>query len=228
MFTVSQQSFAGPLDMLLSLIEKEELDVTTVSLAKVTDQYLAYVADLEQQNLDDLTDFLVIAARLLVLKSRVLIPEPSGDEPEPEDDLAERLMEYKMIREVSRVLGTRLTDSQISFAKPPADIEMSPQFVPAGITINQLANSFAAIIERLPDEAPPEVDVLDANLSLEECIQRVRQTLATGTRQFDQLFSGLRSKLAMIVTFLAVLELIKQQALLVTDPTRLTLQLREA
>ena len=103
-YAVSLPVFSGPMDLLLHLIEREELDITRVALAQVTDQYLAYVRQLEQRQIADLAEFLIIAARLLLIKSEALLPRPPARQPEeldPAEELARQLREYKRFKDAS-------------------------------------------------------------------------------------------------------------------------------
>ena len=109
-YTVQLPVFAGPLDLLLQLIEREELDITKVSLAQVTDQFLSYIKVLEQLNISDLADFLVIAARLVLIKSEALLPRPVERQPgeeDPGDELARQLLAYKKYKQIAGLLKER-------------------------------------------------------------------------------------------------------------------------
>ncbi len=129
------EKFEGPLDLLLSLIEKEKLDITQVSLAQVADQYLAYIRDEESLSLENLSAFLTIAARLILIKSRALLPvlDFSDEEEEAMEDLEYQLKAYRLFREASQALGTMFLQSRGAWARegylgtqvvfyPPKDI----------------------------------------------------------------------------------------------------------
>src|SRR6185295_15384281 len=109
-YTVQLPVYAGPLDLLLQLIERDELDITKVALAQVTDQFLSYLKVLESLNLGDIADFLVIAARLILIKSEALLPRPVVREPgeeDPADELARQLIAYKRYKEIALTLRER-------------------------------------------------------------------------------------------------------------------------
>lgn len=222
-FTVRQQEFEGPLDLLLQLIEERELDITTISLATVTDQYLARVKELTRENLSEISDYLVIAARLVVLKSRALLPGEAEQETD-EDDLAARLAEYKVYRELAGSLRDRMAETGIAIGKPPTALQPPKEMVVDGVTLDALHRAFETALAGLPEpEALPEV-TLDDKITIEECISEVRERLSQGPVGFQRLFKEARSRVRMIVTFLAVLELIKQSALTVeTDKQELKL-----
>ena len=223
---LKQQSFEGPLDLLLQLIEEEQLDITTISLGQVTDQYLAYVRELEQRHLPEISDWLVIAARLILLKSRALLPAAVTDDEEL-DDLAAQLAEYKLYRELAGQLGDSFEAGQISFGKPASKLDFGEQFVPEGAELSALHQAFSQVVARLPEERPLPTESLEEQLTIDQCIEMVQAKLAEGPSRFEGLFAKLQNRLQMIVTFLAVLELFKQRLLRVNrDQGALMLGLR--
>jgi segregation and condensation protein A len=214
-----QADFEGPLDLLLQLIEDEELDITTITLAEVTDQYLEHVKDLSRENLPEISDYLVIAARLVLIKSRALLPEDAPDDAEP-DDLAAQLLEYRAFKQLAARLKEGLTAPGHSFGKSPSKLAPPDGPVTEGVSAEGLHQSFREVLGRLPE--PPDLPerTLDERVSIEECISQVKRLLAKGSVAFKQVFSGLKTRLQLIVTFLAVLELIKQSFLKVTFEQR--------
>jgi segregation and condensation protein A len=224
-FVHVQEGFEGPLDLLLELIEAEQLDITTISLAEVTDQYLARVERLEEEQLPQISDFLVVAARLILLKSRALLPdEPEEAEP---DELTAQLAEYKLIKELAAGLEEKLADSALSLEHPPTPPTRSEAlFVGDGVSLPDLQNAFTTVLERLPDESTLPEQALAEHITIEECIAAVRAKLTKGPTAFTALFGALKTRLAMIVTFLAVLELIKQRLLAIGRGPELLVSLR--
>ena len=221
-FTVKQQEFEGPLDLLLQLIEEQELEITTISLAEVTDQYLARVRELTRENLGEISDYLVIAARLVVLKSRALLPVEADAEEEP-DDLAARLAEYKLYKELAASLRDHMDGQGASVGGASFPIEPPKEMITDGVTLAALTDAFQAALAELPKPQKLREETLDDQVTIEECIGEVRQRLTAGPFGFASLFSDVRSRVRMIVTFLAVLELIKQSALTVKQEKELTL-----
>lgn len=225
-FVLKQETFEGPLDLLLQLIEAEELDITTISLAQVTDEYLAYVEELEQRDLPEISDWLVIAARLILLKSRALLPVETEDE-EAEDDLAAQLAEYKKFKDRAAALGERFTENRFSIGKSPLKFEPPEGIVMDGVTVPELQRAFDELLAELPEPRPVRTETLDAQLTIDECIDSVKSLLTAGPKEFKVLFTKLQSRVAMIVTFLAVLELVKQRLLSVSrDGSALMVGLR--
>lgn len=215
-FVLKQETFEGPLDLLLQLIEAEELDITTISLARVTDQYLAYVEDLERQQMPEIADWLVIAARLLLLKSRALLPMSESEAEEDADDLAAQLAEYKLYKALAAQLGDRFEQNHFSLGKLPAQVELPREPVLEGVSLPGLHQAFNTLLEHIP-EAPLATETLDEQITIEQCIHSIKTSLGKGPRAFDRLFAKLTSRLAMIITFLAILELIKQRLLKISS-----------
>lgn len=208
------EKFEGPLDLLLSLIEKEKLDITQVSLAQVADQYLAYIRDEEAITLENLSAFLSVAARLILIKSRALLPvlDFSDDEEEAMEDLEYRLKAYKLFREASGALGTLFLKAKSSFARESflgAEVVFYP---PKGITKEDLRNHFVNVLGDIPVfEILPEKEIA-AVITLEEKITLLQQTLSERVESsFHEIVKNAEDRVEVIVSFLAMLELIKQR-----------------
>jgi segregation and condensation protein A len=223
-FAIKQATFEGPLDLLLSLIEQEKLDITEIALAQVTDQYVSFVDQMEQQRLPEVSEFLVVAARLMLLKSRALLPI-EVDEEDDIDDLVEQLAEYKVIKELASLLGDEFEHGKSSFGHSAQVVAVEPRFIADGIDIAALSAAYESVLRRIPDPRPEREEQLAEYVTLEECIERVSQTLRVQSQPFATLFEGVSSRLQVIVTFLAVLELFKQRCLKITG-SNLTLAWR--
>jgi segregation and condensation protein A len=223
-YLVALDVFEGPLDVLLRLIEREELDITLVSLALVTDQFLEHVSRLKEVSAASLADFLVIAARLLVIKSRVLLPQPETEPDEDtenwEEDLAERLREYKRYKQVAAHLRAIEESGQKSYPRiaPPPKIE--PRLKPGEADPAELLEAFLRVLATHPPLAPVDEIVSPLAVRMADCIQRIQAMLQRVARvRFSTVVRQARSKLEVIVTFLAMLELIKQRRLYVEQET---------
>lgn len=221
-YTVALDIFRGPLELLLRLIEAEELDVTTISLATVADQYLAHLEELQHVEPEDLADFVVVAAQLLVIKSRVLLPQPEEDKEQEErdweSDLVSRLQAYKRFKEMASRLGEIEERGQRSYVRlaPPPDIEQRVK--PGQGDIEDLLQAFEELLERNPPHSPVEEVVSRLEVHIDDCIQ----SILTGVRHkervtFSEFMREARSRMEIIVTFLAMLELIKQQQIRVSQ-----------
>ena len=220
-YQVALNVFEGPLDLLLRLIEREELDITLVSLAVVADQYLAYISELQKVSAGDLANFLVIAAKLLVIKSRTLLPQPKDESAEEEDweeDLVQRLRDYKRFKEVANGLRDIEQKGLKAYPRiaPPPKIER--HLKPGEIPIEALLEAFQQVLESHPPVMPVGKIVSPVVVHIADCIENVLSRARRYPRtRFSTLMRHIRSRTELIVTFLAVLELIKQQRIKVTQ-----------
>jgi segregation and condensation protein A len=206
--------FEGPLDLLLHLVEREELDITTIALAQVTDQYLAYLAELERRRAGELAEFLVIAAKLLLIKSRALLPRPPALSPEEEDvgeDLVRQLQAYKRFKEIAKLLHEREQDGLHSYVRVAPMPRLEPQVDTGNVSLNDLLIYVQEALDALP--APPVGEVVTpVTLTVGEQIARIEGQLARRRQvPFQEFLSGSTSRVEIIVTLWAVLELIKQK-----------------
>lgn len=216
MLAVKTEVFEGPLDLLLHLIEKEELDITAVSLVKVTDQYLAALRAGESIDLRALAEFVAIGAKLLLLKSRALLPrtaeQVSEHDLEAEEiaaDLTAQLEEYRAFKNAASFLKELEESGHRSFvriAPPPVD------WLPTGlerVTLKKLLQALRQALERLPPEPEPERlqrPLMNIAQRRESIISAVRMR---GSLAFSQLLAECRSRSEVIITFLALLDLWK-------------------
>lgn len=225
-YEVKLAIFEGPLDLLLHLIEREELDITKVSLAQVTDQYLEYIGLLVELNAGALADFLVIAAKLLLIKSEMLLrrpPRAPGEEEEDVgDELARQLIEYKKFKEAALELRQREEMGLRAYVRvaPPPKLERpfgrkrsDAQDRPLDLGDVSLADLVEAVRHAL-DVRPPIPSVSEVvapfTITVAEKMALIEERLERHRRvSFNRLLAHAASRLEIIVTFLAVLELIK-------------------
>lgn len=225
-YEVKLAIFEGPLDLLLHLIEREELDITKVSLAQVTDQYLEYIGLLEELNAGALADFLVIAAKLLLIKSEMLLrrpPRAPGEEEEDVgDELARQLIEYKKFKEAALELRQREEMGLRAYVRvaPPPKLERpfgrkrsDAQDRPLDLGDISLADLVEAVRHAL-DVRPPIPSVSEVvapfTITVAEKMALIEERLERHRRvSFNRLLAHAASRLEIIVTFLAVLELMK-------------------
>ncbi|MBX4188135.1 MAG: segregation/condensation protein A [Candidatus Doudnabacteria bacterium] len=215
---IKVEQFEGPLDLLLQLIEGQELDITTLALAKVTEQFLDYVKQLQEKDPTLLADFLVIAAKLLVIKSKALLPnlELGIEEEESAYDLTQQLLIFKKYKEVAKYFRrmdlrrhqawTREADfnDRITFIPDP---QINPDVL--ANSIRKLANDLKEIV-RLPQQVMAEV------VSITEKIEHIQKLIADKIEtSLSTLIKEAKSKTEVVVTFLALLELTKQRILTV-------------
>lgn len=220
----SDELFEGPMDLLLNLIERQELPITSVSLAQVTGQYLDYIALLEERHPEGIAEFLVLAARLLYIKSVALLPrhEPAGeedDEEDPAEALARQLREYKLYKERAehlQVLEASGRRGYLRLAPPP---KLDRRLEPGGMNIEALV---AAVYEALRDlEAPPRpvAGIEPHQITVDDKMAALRQRLQSERIvRFDQFLGQASTRVEIVISLLAVLELLKRHYIRVEQP----------
>lgn len=214
-YRVRLELFEGPLDLLLHLIKKNEVDVRELPVAQITEQYLGYLDLMRDLNLDIAGEYLVMAATLTLIKSRMLLPSPEpeeGEEADPRADLVRQLLEYQRYREAAEHLGERPLLRRDTFTREPSAEGLPPE--PEGaprlkVTLWELMEAFRTVLKRA--EPDPVHQVEGEAVSLRSRIDSLLSTLGVARRvTFDSLFGERPTRGYVIVTFLAVLELMKQ------------------
>lgn len=211
--------FEGPLDLLLSLIERREMDITRVSLGAVADQYLQLISAPGAVELSALADYLIIAAKLILIKSRLLLPQPEGPTPDNEEDLgdalARQLREYKRFKQAAVFLRERERQDLRSyprFAPPPKPQPGNWQV--KGVSATDLAHALHRAL-RIRPELPQGTLNVPLSVSIDQQIHAIVGLTRTRTQvQFSALLERATTRVEVIVTFLAVLELIKRRLIL--------------
>jgi segregation and condensation protein A len=227
MIEFTTEKFSGPLGLLLSLIESEEMDITEISLAKIADEYVNYIRSaVDDINPEELADFLVVAAKLLYLKSKALLPYLySAEEDEELDDLERQLRMYKEFVAASEKIKHIIARRHWLFL-PPLTKNRRAQFnlpvfsAPAKLTAELLRDKYLLLLDnlanqlkRLQEEKLPE-ETLEAKISLDDQIFLIRKMLLDKIKiNFSKFLAAATSKTEIIVNFLAILELAKQQEL---------------
>jgi segregation and condensation protein A len=214
--TVKLDVFEGPLDLLLHLIKKNEVQITDIPIATITDQYLAMLEELPELNLDGAGEYLVMAATLMYIKSRLLLPaDPEDDaetEADPRAELVQQLLEYQRYREAAADLGARRVLDRDVFAAPgepePAADPADQRLRVRDASLADLLDALRGVLARL---APPAAHaVFTPGLSVAQCVERILARFVVGSRvEFAEVFSRQADRGEVIVTFLALLELIR-------------------
>lgn len=216
-YTIHLKAFDGPMELLLHLIEKNKIDIYDIPMAELTRQYLDYLDAMRELDMEVTSSFLVMAATLLQIKSRMMLPKKpkneEGEEEDPRQELVERLLEYRRFKEVSTVLGS-MADMQehfVSRAPLPLPVHHLP---PGNLDLKVLVAAFREVMDsREESPAAPAAVVEPEPYHIEDKMEEILQKLRAGQGKlcFDEVFRrGTRSEL--IVTFLALLELIKQRS----------------
>jgi segregation and condensation protein A len=224
---IQTSEFSGPLDLLLHLIERNELDITSISLAHVTEQYLAQVERMTADRVSYLMDFLVIGAKLLVIKSRALLPQesllpPDEEEEDPAEELARQLKLYKRFKAAAIWLQTRERNGLRSFLRVASHPKLETTLDLVDITVFTLKQALKDVLARgqmLEDSV--SVAVERQRITIESQIARLTKNIKDyGQVFFTELLStGQITRLHVSVTLLAVLELIKRNEVTVYQPS---------
>lgn len=220
-FRVDLSVFQGPLDLLLFLVRRHELDITEVSLAQITDQFLEHLSVLEQMDMDAVGDFVAVAALLIEIKSQQILPHPEEVEQEGEDarqELVQRLLEYKKYRDAASVLEERARQWQQRFPRLSRDVDPMEQD-PADQPIHEvelwdLVSAFGRILRE--SEANQPSSIIYDETPIQVYMARIKERLSErGHLAFNDLFEPGMHKSTLIGIFLAVLELVRhKQAIL--------------
>jgi segregation and condensation protein A len=216
-YKVKLEVFEGPLDLLLYLIKRDEIDIYDISLERITKQYLEYLQAFKELNIDIAGEFIVMAANLIYLKSRSLLPvdqQPPDEEAEEDDprwDLIRQLIEYKKFKEAAAQLQTRALEQERMFVRAGLKVtDFASAPLPLGeVGIFQLINALQTVIKRA--EAREDLQHLfGEHYTVSDKIESILRQMASGvTLKFSELFTQMASRVEIVVTFLALLELIR-------------------
>jgi segregation and condensation protein A len=216
-YKVRLEIFEGPLDLLLYLIKKDEVDIHDVSIERITRQYLLYIDTFKLLNIDLASEFIVMAANLMYIKSRTLLPrqeqppEEDAEEDDPRWELIRQLIEYKKFKDAAGFLQLREAEQEGRFAFQP-DVDQKPADEPAPlaeVSIFDLIRAFQNVLKRF-EESHDLGDIIDDRFTVSDKIEFLLGRFTPGECSvFERLFDGTSTKAEVIVTFLALLELMK-------------------
>jgi segregation and condensation protein A len=223
-YRVATPVYEGPLDLLLHLIERAELDITTLALAQVTDQFLAYIQSHQEQAAEEVSGFLVIAARLIQIKSEVLLPRPPHRE-EGEDDpgeaLARQLRLYRIFKIAANHLAGLESRGQHTFLRLSSPKKTASRLDVSGLSYDDLIESARSILSNTETREELRTVVSPSPITIRQKIgQIVSRLRLAGRSTFRSFIQSTRSRLEIVVTFLALLELIKRNHILVHQQTQ--------
>ncbi len=226
-YKVKLEIFEGPLDLLLYLIKRDEIDIHDISLERITRQYLEYLQAFKALNIDLAGEFVVMAANLIYLKSRSLLPvdqqppEEDVEEDDPRWELIRQLIEYKKFKEAAAQLHTRELEQERMFARDGGSVTaLADAPLRLGeVGIFQLINAFQNVIKRV--EAREDLrEIFGEHFTVSDKIEIILHRVAGGGRiQFSALFGDIASRVEIVVTFLALLELIRLKQIQAIQPT---------
>ncbi len=214
-YSVQTPEYEGPLDLLLQLIERAELDITRIALAIVTDQFLAHMEALQHRSPDELSAFLVIAARLIQIKSEALLPRPpirGEDEEDPAELLARQLQEYRQFKTVAAWLGDRDQKHLRTYLRLASAPKIEARLDLEGLGVADLAGAAENVIRRHQLRPPPQDVIKIPKITIREKIRMIVDRLRIrGRTTFGSLLRGAHTRVEIVLTFLAVLELVKRR-----------------
>ncbi|MBI3581669.1 MAG: segregation/condensation protein A [Nitrospinae bacterium] len=215
-YKIKLDVFEGPLDLLLHLIKEEEVSIYDIPISKITQQYFEYLEMMKQLNMEIAGEFLVMAATLVFIKSRMLLPAPpaTGDEEsgeDPREELVRRLLEYKKFKDSAAALRERESAQSDSFARNfPSEWDEDDADYLKEVSVFQLLALFRKVVAE--SGKPDLYEVTLEDVSVTEKMNELMELMETTPRiVFEELFRGIRNNMEIIGTFLALLELIKQQ-----------------
>jgi segregation and condensation protein A len=213
MYQVKSEKFSGPLDLLLQLIEKEKLEITEISLAQVTDQFVERLEGMEEHLPEELADFLVVAARLLLLKSKALLPLLGQEE--DLDDLEKQLRMYKEFVEASKKIQERIGEQKFSYTRKKVismrEVEFHP---PMGLRGVAMKSVFLTVLKRLDPIVKMPRQMMEKTVSMQQTIFDIKSFISQQKKLgFNHMMKTAKNKTEVIMNFLALLELVKQKHL---------------
>ncbi|HYT76620.1 MAG TPA: segregation/condensation protein A [Vicinamibacterales bacterium] len=214
-YPVRLWNFEGPLDLLLHLIKKSELNIYDIPIATITAQYIEYIDLMQEMNLDVAGEFLVMAATLIHIKSRMLLPRPDPAQEDPEEDpreaLIRRLLEHQKFKAAAELLHERETIRSAQWTRsdgPIAEIAGEPPEPEIEVDLFSLISAFRAVVERA--KARPKLylpsEQIPIEVRIEQLMERLSETEACG---FEDFFDDVQTRAGLVVTFLALLEMIR-------------------
>ena len=218
-YKVKLEVFEGPLDLLWYLIKRDEVDIYDISLERITQQYLAFMEAFKVLDLDVAGEFVVMAANLIYLKSRTLLPvsvqppEEEAEEADPRWELVRQLLEYKKFKDVAAQLHQREGAQEALFSRVP-EFEDTPAERPLGdVSVFDLINAFNGILKRI-NQREDLREIFEENFTVSDKIELILKLLSGGVPMlFTELFASVASRAEIVVTFLAVLELVRVKQL---------------
>jgi segregation and condensation protein A len=226
-YKVKFEVFEGPLDLLLYLIKKEEVDIYEVNLTRLATQFIEYIETMRMLDLEIAGEFLVMAATLMYIKSRELLPvdqqaqvEGEEDGEDPRWELIRQLVEYKKFKDAAAQLQVLETRQEAVFPRVPVKLEFEPEAAPRGAeaSIFDLVNAVNLVLQRF-NKREDLRDIFEDKWSVSEKIEYLmRTTSERGRIRFSELFEGASSRSEVVVTFLALLELIRLKQLTAAQP----------
>ncbi|MDY3801178.1 MAG: segregation/condensation protein A [Bacilli bacterium] len=224
-YTIEINNFEGPLDLLLHLIKKAELDICEISIVEITKQYLDYINLMESMNLNIASEYLTMAAELIEIKSSILLPKKKIDneddyEEDPKENLINRLIEYEKYKEVTEVLKKYEQDRKELYTKKPTDLEIYNTVtneISENFDLNDLMSALNKMLDRKKLDKPLNTKITNREYSITERSNQIKNILKNKKQvEFTDLFD-IYSKDYIVITFLSILTMARHQELSITQ-----------
>ncbi|KUP06254.1 segregation and condensation protein A [Bacillus coahuilensis p1.1.43] len=236
-YNVKTEAFEGPLDLLLHLINRLEVDIYDIPMSQITEQYLHFVHAMQEFELDVASEYLVMAATLLAIKSKMLLPKHEEEleedvemlEEDPRDELVEKLIEYRKYKEAAQELKQKEEERVLMYTKPPSDLsqftkrDMEQSLQTLDVNIYDMLGAFHKLLRRKKLQKPLSTRITRQEIPIERRMDEVKDQLAKmgRTSSFIQLFEY-ETRDQLVVTFLAILELMKRNEIQVIQESNFT------
>lgn len=222
-YNIKIEKFEGPFDLLLFFIERDELDIYDIPISKITNDFLEYIKHLESLNIDVASEFILVAASLMKIKAKMLIPrkeiDEDGNEIDPRHELTQKLLEYKKFKEV--IIEMEQLEYERSLRHERGNLaaelrEISEKALSESeiesITLYKLFQAFSRMLEKIENQKSKVVhQIFQYDYTVEGQSVRIREKIAGTRANFESIFSGMKSRIEAIVTFLALLEMLNLQ-----------------
>lgn len=224
-YTIEINNFEGPLDLLLHLIKKAELDICEISIVEITKQYLDYINLMESMNLNIASEYLTMAAELIEIKSSILLPKKKMDneddyEEDPKENLINRLIEYEKYKEITEVLKKYEQDRKELYTKKPTDLEIYNTVtneISENFDLNDLMSALNKMLDRKKLDKPLNTKITNREYSITERSNQIKNILKNKKQvEFTDLFD-IYSKDYIVITFLSILTMARHQELSITQ-----------
>ncbi len=214
-FQVKLEMFEGPLDLLLHLIREHQLDILDIPMATITDEYLRHLALMRELDLDVAGEFLLMAATLIHIKSKMLLPpeetaeDEEAEQEDPRAELVSRLLEYKRFKEAAQTLGLLESESALVHRRGAPVMELEVEG-PLQVSMVELLRAFRGVLSRADKAAPLEITPEEINVG-QRIVMLVDRLAAESPVEFGRLFDNATRRVEIVVTFLALLELLRRR-----------------
>ena len=228
-YKIKIQQFEGPFDLLLFFIERDELDIHDIDVSKITDDFLAYIRELEELNIDVASEFILVAATLMRIKAKMLIPrkelDEDGNEIDPREELVQKLLEYQRYKDIIDELKNLELDRSLKHHRGYTKVELKQLATKAlvdieleSISLSKLFKAFETVISRYENRIERVVhQIIQYPYTIKSQRKKIKATILKFDRcSFEQLFDQMENRIEAIVTFLALLELLTTQKVSLT------------